>query len=123
MAQGRTAAAPGAGEQRSSLPPIREDLRLFPGPAQRDGSPSWRVHDPVRNSFFEIGWLEFELLSRWRAQRDPEALLARVAAETGYDLYVPPPQLCSPPSMRRKVWAMPFAFSAAESSSFAGPKP
>jgi putative peptide zinc metalloprotease protein len=83
MAQGRKApAGPGAGAQRPSLPPIREDLRLYPGPTHSDGSPSWRILDPVRNSFFEIGWLEFELLARWRTQRDPEALLAQVAAET-----------------------------------------
>ena len=82
MAQGSAPAGPGNGSQRPSLPPIREDLRLYPGPTQRDGSPSWRILDPVRNSFFEIGWLEFELLARWRMQRDPEALLAQVAAET-----------------------------------------
>jgi putative peptide zinc metalloprotease protein len=82
MAQGGAPAGPGNGAQRPSLPPIREDLRLYPGPTQRDGSPSWRILDPVRNSFFEIGWLEFELLARWRMQRDPEALLAQVAAET-----------------------------------------
>ncbi len=82
MAQGTAPAGSGAGEQRRSLPPIREDLRLYPGPTQRDGSPSWRILDPVRNSFFEIGWLEFELLARWRTQREGDALLAQVAAET-----------------------------------------
>ncbi|MEO8145610.1 MAG: hypothetical protein ABI654_15480, partial [Betaproteobacteria bacterium] len=50
-----------------ALPNLREDLRLYPGPPLRDGSPSWRILDPVRNSFFEIGWLEFEMLSRWSA--------------------------------------------------------
>ena len=64
------------------LPPVRQDLRLYPSPAQRDGSPSWRVLDPVRNSFFEIGWLEFELLARWSEHRDAAALAAQVAAET-----------------------------------------
>jgi putative peptide zinc metalloprotease protein len=82
MAQGKAPAGPGGGAQRSSLPPIREDLRLYPGPTHSDGSPSWRILDPIRNSFFEIGWLEFELLARWRTQSDPEALLAKVAAET-----------------------------------------
>jgi putative peptide zinc metalloprotease protein len=82
MAQGKAEAGAGSGAQRPSLPPIREDLRLYPGPTHADGAPSWRILDPVRNSFFEIGWLEFELLARWRNQRDPEALLAQVAAET-----------------------------------------
>lgn len=66
----------------AELPAIREDLRLYPGPAQRDGSPSWRILDPVRNAFFEIGWLEFELLARWREHRDAATLATRVAAET-----------------------------------------
>ena len=82
MAQGKGTAGSEAGGQRPSLPPIREDLRLYPGPTHADGAPSWRILDPIRNSFFEIGWLEFELLARWRNQRDPEALLAQVAAET-----------------------------------------
>ena len=72
----------GSGDEPLALPPVREDLRLYPGPPQRDGSPTWRVLDPVRNSFFEIGWLEFELLSRWREHSDGATLAARVAAET-----------------------------------------
>jgi putative peptide zinc metalloprotease protein len=65
-----------------ALPSIREDLRLYPGAAYRDGSPSWRIQDPLRNVFFEIGWLEFELLARWRNRRDPTALIDEIAAET-----------------------------------------
>ena len=65
-----------------ALPRLREDLKLYPGAALRDGSPSWRILDPVRNAFFEIGWLEFELLARWGGQREGAPLLAQVAAET-----------------------------------------
>jgi len=82
MSEGKESVAAKPGGQRPPLPPIREDLRLYPGPAHADGSPSWRILDPVRNSFFEIGWLEFELLARWRGQRDGAALLEQVAAET-----------------------------------------
>jgi putative peptide zinc metalloprotease protein len=64
------------------LPFIRQDLRLYPGSAQQDGSPSWRILDPVRNSFYEIGWLEFELLARWREHKDAASLIAHVSAET-----------------------------------------
>ena len=71
-----------AAEQPLALPPLREDLRLYAGAAQRDGSPSWRILDPIRNSFFEIGWLEFELLARWKESRDAATLAARVTAET-----------------------------------------
>jgi len=82
MSEGKESVGTKPGGQRPPLPPIREDLRLYPGPAHADGSPSWRILDPVRNSFFEIGWLEFELLARWRGQRDGAALLEQVAAET-----------------------------------------
>lgn len=70
------------GQQQILLSPIREDLRLYPGPRHLDGSPSWRILDPVRNAFFEIGWLEFELLARWRNHRSAEELVAQVARET-----------------------------------------
>jgi putative peptide zinc metalloprotease protein len=61
---------------------LREDLRLYPGPTSRDGSPSWRILDPIRNSFFQIGWLEFELLARWKEHRDADSLARRVSADT-----------------------------------------
>lgn len=67
---------------KTQLPPIREDLRLMPGPRHRDGSPSWRILDPVRNQFFEIGWLEFELLVRWPQHADADSLIATVEQET-----------------------------------------
>ena len=82
MTQGRVTEGGAKGAEPVALPPLREDLRLYPGPTSRDGSPSWRILDPVRNSFFEIGWLEFELLARWGEAREAAALAARVAAET-----------------------------------------
>ncbi|WP_157272089.1 HlyD family efflux transporter periplasmic adaptor subunit [Azohydromonas aeria] len=46
-------------------PALREELQLHDGGRNRDGSPAWHVGDPVRNLFFRIGWLEFEMLRRW----------------------------------------------------------
>ncbi|MGV8920623.1 MAG: HlyD family efflux transporter periplasmic adaptor subunit [Pseudomonas sp.] len=63
------------------LPALREDLRLVPAATQRDGSPAWLIQDPVGNRFFNIGWLEFELLSRW-SLGSPEALLQALGEET-----------------------------------------
>ena len=48
-----------------SHPALREELALFEGPRLADGQPSWTLHDPVRNQFFRIDWLTFEILSRW----------------------------------------------------------
>lgn len=57
------------------LPLLREELVVYPGPANRAGEPSWTVHDPARNRFFRIDWLTFEILDRW-SYGDP-ALIAR----------------------------------------------
>lgn len=64
-----------------ALPSLREDLRLLPGPAADDGSPRWTLFDPVRNRYFRLGAMAFELLSRWR-EGSAETLVARVRAET-----------------------------------------
>ncbi|MFZ2855383.1 MAG: site-2 protease family protein [Rhodocyclaceae bacterium] len=47
------------------LPQLREELSIFPAPRLADGQPSWTLHDPTRNRFFQIDWLTFEVLSRW----------------------------------------------------------
>lgn len=76
----RVAAQPAP--QAVRLPRLREDLKLMSGPPHLDGSPSWRIQDPIRNSFFEIGWLEFELLARWREHKTLDTLREHVMRET-----------------------------------------
>lgn len=68
--------------KRVVLPALREDIALQPAPPGRDGAPYWNLYDPVRNSFFRIGWLEFELISRWREGMAADELCAAVGAET-----------------------------------------
>jgi putative peptide zinc metalloprotease protein len=79
QAAGRSV-APGPPRLRE-VPALREDLALFPAAPNRDGSPAWMIQDPVTNRFFRIGWVEFELLSRW-ALRDPARILRAVGEET-----------------------------------------
>lgn len=62
------------------LPPLRQDLDIFQSAAQDDGSPTWTVRDPVRDAFFRIGWLEFQVFSRW--QPDPRRLKEQLERET-----------------------------------------
>ena len=64
-----------------ALPPLREDLKLMPGPSSADGGPTWTLHDPARHRFIRIGWLEFEVLARW-ALGNTEAVARSIAAET-----------------------------------------
>lgn len=62
------------------LPALREDLALFAAGDNRDGSPAWMIQDPVSNRFYRIGWLEFEMLSRW--QTSGAELLKQLRRET-----------------------------------------
>ncbi|WP_116138833.1 HlyD family efflux transporter periplasmic adaptor subunit [Trinickia diaoshuihuensis] len=63
------------------LPSLRQELSLTPGAATPDGAPTWMLHDPAGNRFFQIGWPAFEMLSRWPLD-DGEAIVASVNAET-----------------------------------------
>lgn len=49
----------------AALPPIRQELGIFPAPPTADGSPSWTLHDPASNRFYLLSWPAFEMLSRW----------------------------------------------------------
>ncbi len=60
------AAAPKAGPPPPPWPPLRDELRLSQGPPSPQGAPTWTLQDPAAHRFFRIGWLEFEVLSRWR---------------------------------------------------------
>lgn len=73
---------PPDGKNSISIPVLRQDLKLYEGPQHRDGSPSWRILDPVRNKFFEIGWLEFELLAHFDSCDGIESLIDAVSSTT-----------------------------------------
>ncbi len=61
------------------LPFLRDDLQLLPGPPAENGAPSWSIHDRVRNTFFRLGWLEFELLVRWSTAKNGQVTAAQLA--------------------------------------------
>nr|VFK51380.1 MAG: putative peptide zinc metalloprotease protein [Candidatus Kentron sp. TC] len=65
----------------STLPPLRDELALYPGTPANDGSPTWIIHDPARNRFFHIGWGAFEIISRWTLGC-PEDIIRQVRSET-----------------------------------------
>jgi putative peptide zinc metalloprotease protein len=45
--------------------PLRQDLELIQGPLSDAGFPTWTLHDRAAHRYYRIGWLEFEILSRW----------------------------------------------------------
>jgi putative peptide zinc metalloprotease protein len=61
--------------------PLREELELLPGPVGWDGAPTWTLHDPPTGRFVRLGWMEFQLLLRWRLGT-AEAMVDAVAKET-----------------------------------------
>lgn len=68
-------------DAHTALPALRQELSLQPAPPAIDGSPTWTLHDPADNRFFQIGWAGFEMLSRW-SLGDAEAVARAVSAET-----------------------------------------
>ncbi|HIJ79376.1 MAG: biotin/lipoyl-binding protein [Desulfobulbaceae bacterium] len=68
-------------EPERPLPQLREDLELLPLARQASGAPFWNIYDPVRHAFFRIGWLEFEILSRWHLGAASK-IAAEVSRET-----------------------------------------
>ena len=59
------------------LPQLRQELELIEGDAGAGGSPTWLIHDPVRNQYFHLDWVSFEMLSCW-GKVSPSALLEQV---------------------------------------------
>ncbi len=67
------------------FPPLREELSLHPGQALATGEPSHILEDPVRNQFFRIDWVTFEVLKRWSLANADDILLS-IRASTPLDL-------------------------------------
>lgn len=52
-------------QEEKPLPMFRKDLKIYQGPADPDGSPTYNIFDPVRGQYFRINWAEslvFKLL-------------------------------------------------------------
>lgn len=77
-----------ADETTAPLPAMREDLHVQRVGAYRDGAPRFRIHDPLRNRYFELGLIEVELLAQWRQGATAVELAAGVSQQ--YDSYVDP---------------------------------
>ena len=60
---------------------LRGDIDLYPGTRGPEGLPTYVLHDSWRNRFFNIGWLEYEILKRWHIG-DTEKIAQAVCVET-----------------------------------------
>ena len=66
---------------------LRSDIDLYQGTRSHEGLPTYVLHDRWRNKFFNIGWLEYEILKRWHL-RDSDKIAYSVCEET--TLYAEP---------------------------------
>jgi putative peptide zinc metalloprotease protein len=64
------------------LPRLNPLLRLYQAPQSGEGVPSWTIHDPLSNSYYRIGWAEFECLARFSLVKDVQSLKAKIENET-----------------------------------------
>jgi len=67
--------------QAKALPVLRNDIELLRGEFDPGSGPIWTLHDPLKGKFYRLGWLQFELLSRWSENSAPKIVM-RVAKET-----------------------------------------
>ncbi|MDR3491411.1 MAG: HlyD family efflux transporter periplasmic adaptor subunit [Gammaproteobacteria bacterium] len=65
----------------TKLPLLRRGIHISFSDYDLEGKPQWMIHDAGRNKFFIIGWVEYELLSRWDLGT-AEAIIESVNQET-----------------------------------------
>lgn len=64
--------------QSQSLPPLRKDVKLFEGPDDLDGSPTYSLYDPVIAKFYKISWQESLAFAYYSSEMDAEALARKI---------------------------------------------
>ena len=72
----------------AALIPLREDLRLMPGPVSPSGAGSWLVYDPIQHRYFQVDQRTRDLLGLWPKVQTACALLD--AAERHFDGTIAP---------------------------------
>src|SRR3569833_500889 len=64
-----------------ALPALRQELNLAASPPNSDGSPAWTLYDPAAHRVYQLGWIAFEILSRW-ALGNVDAIVIAVRRDT-----------------------------------------
>ena len=70
-----------ARSQPTEWPLLRQDIEIIRGNDGFDGSASWILHDPAGFRHFNIGWMEFEILSRWSLE-EKDKIVEAIRDET-----------------------------------------
>ncbi|MBI5522287.1 MAG: M50 family metallopeptidase [Desulfarculus sp.] len=64
------------------LPVIRPDIQILAGPPSSEGSPSFTLYDPLRHTFFKVGWAEAIILDLLRRPRTLREAMGYLQAQT-----------------------------------------
>lgn len=64
-------------DPQTSLPELRQELRLFKGPTTNKGEPCWLIYDPIRHRYFRLTQEIFQTLQHWDS-RTVESLKSTV---------------------------------------------
>jgi putative peptide zinc metalloprotease protein len=62
----------------TSLPRLRQNLRLLVASPDEDGEPRWQIFDPLANKFFFLSRSAFYLFKEWGSAETDQALLSSV---------------------------------------------
>lgn len=54
-------------DENKPLPSFRNDLQLFRGPDENDGSPTFNIYDPIRAQYYKIHWAESLILRHYKS--------------------------------------------------------
>lgn len=74
--------APAGPGQAATLPALRDDLTLLPGPSTPEGAPTWSIHDPLRHCYFRLTAEAVAALRQWHLGT-ADRVLAATALELG----------------------------------------
>lgn len=67
---------------KKPLPLFRQDLELYQGPEEPDGSPSFNIYDPVRRQYYKISWAESLIIKHLKSDMTVEDLCATLNKNT-----------------------------------------
>ncbi len=54
--------------------PLREELQIQQSDVQQQGATTYVIYDPLQNRYFQVGWVEYEILQRWHYENTQDII-------------------------------------------------
>jgi putative peptide zinc metalloprotease protein len=74
--------------KKNILPTFRRDLRIYPGPENEDGSPTFNLFDPLLSKYYQISWAESLIFQFIRPGMSLEELKVLIEEKSTLDLSI-----------------------------------